>query len=123
MRPEVLEPTRKIVSGKLEHVSYFRAVMSIARHPLADVEVDVPADLHAAGLCVTGASQCECMAGASARNLTLRVYSGISCSGADVCTDHGLGPAAHAVGRWQHTHPALIMVFIDDLEWPDSHFT
>ena len=53
MRPEVLEPTRKIVSGKLEHVSYFRAVMSIARHPLADVEVDVPADLHAAVDCVS----------------------------------------------------------------------
>ena len=37
MRPDVLEPTRKIVSGKLDH---FRAAMSIESHPLADVVVD-----------------------------------------------------------------------------------
>ena len=45
VRPDVLELTRRIVSGKLEH---FRGAISIARHPLADVEVDVPADLQAA---------------------------------------------------------------------------
>ena len=45
MHPDALEPTRKIVSMKLEH---FRAAISIARHPLADDEVDVPADLQAA---------------------------------------------------------------------------
>ena len=118
MRPDVLGPTRQIVSGKLEH---FRAAISIASHPLADVVVDVPADLQAAVDCVS-----QMRHGVSAwraRQLeTLRVIveSPDLVQMSAQIMDLALPHVRWAVGK--HAHPALIMVFIDALEWPDSHF-
>ena len=99
MHPDVLElwPTCKIVSGKLGH---FRAAISIASHLLADVEIDVPADLQAAVDCVSrmrhGVSAWR------ARQLaTLRAIA----ESPDLVQMSAFGPAARAVGRWQ-TRPS-----------------
>ena len=118
VRPDVLEPTRKIVSGKLEH---FRAAISIARHPLADVEVDVPADLKAA---VDGVSRMR--HGVSAwRAHQLGILRELAESPFLVQMSARIMDLALPHVRWAvgpGAHPALIMVFIDALEWPDVHF-
>ena len=45
-RPAVLEETRSIVSGKVTH---FRVVQRVAKHPLAEVKLDVPPDIQLGG--------------------------------------------------------------------------
>ena len=50
VRPPVLEKTRAVVDGKLEH---FERACAIESHPLAEVSVTLPPDLQAAVDCVS----------------------------------------------------------------------
>ena len=106
------------MSGKLEH---FHTAISIARHPLVDVEIDVPADLQAA---VDGMSRMR--HGVSAwRANQLEILRSIAKSPGLVQMSARIMDLAPPHVRWAvgpHAHPALIMVFIDALEWLDRHF-
>ena len=117
-QPSVLDETRLIVSGKLRH---FRAAQGIARHPLADVGVTAPPDLRAAADCIS--SKQRALAPWRARQVG-RLQS-LAESPALLQMSEQILALAPPHLRWAvgpHAHPALMMVFVDALDWPDKHF-
>ena len=116
--PAVLEETRSIVSGKVAH---FRAAQRVAAHPLAEVSIDVPPDIQAAvdhiskmQSSVSGwrLGQLDFLRDLAKRESLVRMSKDIM----ELAPPH----VQWAVGP--HPHPALVMVCIDALDWPDKHF-
>ena len=108
LKPSVLEETRQIVSGKLRH---FKAAQGISRHPLVDVAVSVPPDLHAAANCISREQQ------------GIGAWRAVQLG--RLQRSERIVALAPTHVRWAvgpHGHPALMMVYIDALDWPDKHF-
>ena len=116
--PAVLEETRSIVSGKVAH---FRAAQRVAAHPLTEVSIDVPPDIQAAvdhiskmQSSVSGwrLGQLDFLRDLARRESLVRMSKDIM----ELAPPH----VQWAVGP--QPHPALVMVCIDALDWPDKHF-
>ena len=116
-QPE-LEETRGIVSGKVAH---FRAAQRVARHPLADVQLDVPPDIQAAVDCISQrrASVADWRVDNMSFLRSLAVRSALVRMSVDIMQ---LAPEHVRWAAGSHAHPALVMVWIDALDLPDKDF-
>ena len=112
----VLEETRRIVSGKVAH---FRAAQRVARHALAEVQLDVPPDIQAAVDCIS-----QLQSSVSDWRLgNLLFLRGLASRGSLVRMSSDIMRLAPPHARWAvgpQAHPALVMVCIDALDWPDK---